>query len=169
MKTIYKTDRLVLRKLKPADVRFIFELVNTPGWIKFIGDRNIKTLKDAGKYIQRILSDRHINYWVVNLPEQQIAIGIITFIKRSYLDHHDIGFAFLPEHSKLGYAFESARAVLYDLIQSGQHATVLATTVKGNGTSIQLLKKLGFIFKKELENENDQLYLFSINNDSLPV
>ncbi len=111
MKTIYKTDRLLLKKLKPGDAHFIFELVNSPGWIKFIGDRNIKTMEDAGKYIRRILSDGLIHYWVVYLQEPQMAIGLITFIKRSYLDHSDIGFAFLPAHAKQGYAFEAAYAV----------------------------------------------------------
>jgi RimJ/RimL family protein N-acetyltransferase len=144
-------------------------LVNSPGWIKFIGDRNIKTIEDAGKYIRRILSDGLIHYWVVHLQEPQMAIGLITFIKRSYLDHPDIGFAFLPAHAKLGYAFEAAHAVLLELMQSGKHPTILATTVKENDTSVRLLKKLGFSFKKAFRNEDDELYLFSINKDSLPV
>lgn len=167
LKNSYKTDRLILNKLKPSDTAFIFELVNSPGWLTFIGDRAIKTQSDAGNYIKRILNGKEIFYWVVTLQSQQTAIGVITFIKRPYLDHHDIGFAFLPVYTKLGYAFEAARAVLVDLMQSGEHPTILATTKKDNKASIQLLKKLGFCFTDEITFEKDQLWMFSVDKESL--
>jgi RimJ/RimL family protein N-acetyltransferase len=159
----YKTQRLLLRELMPDDTDFIFELLNTPGWIKFIGDRNIKTSDDAGNYIQRIINNPAISYRVVTLLHSETAIGIVTFIKRGYLHHHDIGFAFLPAHNKLGYAFEATKEILDDLLNSGEHATILATTIPDNSSSIQLLKKLGFSFSKEIKHENLVLDLYTIN------
>jgi len=47
MKGNYSTSRLKLNQLSQADREFIIKLLNTPGWIKFIGDRNIKTHEDA--------------------------------------------------------------------------------------------------------------------------
>jgi RimJ/RimL family protein N-acetyltransferase len=165
MQPTYKTERLVLRKLNMADDVFILELVNTSGWIKFIGDRNVHTNEDAERYIQKILNNADVCYWVVTLQDAQIAIGIVTLIKRNYLDHHDIGFAFLPNYAKQGYALEAAAAVLAHLLKSNQHETILATTLKENVSSIQLLQKLGFGFSKEITNENDTLQLFSINKN----
>ena len=55
MKQQYKTKRLTLKRLTPEDADFIFELVNTPAWIKYIGDRNIKSKENAANYIERIL------------------------------------------------------------------------------------------------------------------
>lgn len=165
MQTNYKTERLLLRALTLADAPFIFELVNTTGWIKFIGDRNVHTNEDAERYIQKILSNPDVSYQVVTLHEEQTAVGIVTLIKRNYLEYHDIGFAFLPAYAGQGYAFEASSAVLADLFKSNQHHTILATTLKENFSSIQLLHKLGFSFSKEITNENDTLQLYSINKN----
>ena len=162
MQDNYKTNRLLLRKLTPGDTAFIFELVNTPGWIKFIGDRNIKTSEDADKYIQKIITNPAINYRVVTLPENNTPIGLVTFIKRNYLDDADIGFAFLPAYNKQGYAFEATKEVLSDLLNQHEHSTILATTIPENSSSIQLLKKLGFSFNKEITHESELLQVFSI-------
>lgn len=165
MQTNYKTERLFLRTLSAADARFIFELLNTEGWIKFIGDRNIKNLEDAGQYIQKIISNPDVEYRVAVLVDEQTAIGVISFIKRTYLDHHDIGFAFLPAYAGKGYAFEAASAVLADMLQLEEHHTILATTLADNHSSIQLLKKLGFIFSRQIINGEDTLQLYMIRSD----
>ena len=167
MQTNYKTKRLQLTNLTSNDADFIFELVNTAGWIKFIGDRNIKTNEDTAAYIQKVISNRDITYWVVKLQDQQIAVGIISFIKRDYLEDHDIGFAFLPAYAKQGYAFEATFTVLNDLLNANQHNTILATTIKENKSSIQLLKKLGFTFADEINNENEMLQVFSVTKEKL--
>ena len=167
MQPNYKTKRLQLTNLSANDADFIFELVNTSGWIKFIGDRNIRTNEDTAAYIQKIISNPDITYWVVKLQDQQIAVGIISFIKRDYLEQHDIGFAFLPAYAKQGYAFEATLTVLNDLFNDNRHKTILATTIPENDTSIQLLKKLGFTFSKELINGNDVLQLFTVTKEKL--
>ncbi len=167
MQTNYKTERLFLRTLTADDSGFIFELVNTAGWIKFIGDRNVKNNEDADKYIQKIITNTAINYRVVTLLNNQTAVGVVTLIKRDYLDHPDIGFAFLPAYSKNGYAFEATTAVLDGLLNSGEHATILATTIPENNSSIQLLRKLGFSFSKEIINEGELLQVFAKNKNEI--
>ena len=166
MQPDYKTARLLLRVIKTDDAAFIFELLNTAGWIKFIGDRNIKTSEDADNYIQKIISNPNISYRVVTLLDNQTAIGIVTFIKRDYLNHPDIGFAFLPSYNKQGYAFEATKEVLNDLLNQPEHSTILATTIPENSSSIQLLKKLGFGFSKEITHEGELLQVFSINKST---
>lgn len=86
-------------------------------------------------------------------------------MKRHYLDHFDIGFAFLPEFEGKGYAFEAADVVLAKVMQSNTDRTVVATSIPGNTKSIRLLKKLGFEFVKEIRKEGDDLLLFAIKND----
>ena len=166
MQTNYKTARLLLHVMKTDDAAFIFELLNTAGWIKFIGDRNIKTSEDADNYIQKIISNPNISYRVVTLLDNQTAIGLVTFIKRDYLNHPDIGFAFLPSYNKQGYAFEATKEVLNDLLNQPEHSTILATTIPENSSSIQLLKKLGFSFSKQITHEGELLQVFSINKST---
>ncbi|HQW93551.1 MAG: GNAT family N-acetyltransferase [Chitinophagaceae bacterium] len=169
MKQQYKTKRLTLKRLTPEDADFIFELVNTPAWIKYIGDRNIKSKEDAANYIEKILNNPDIIYWVVQLTGGQIAVGIITFIKRDYLAHHDIGFAFLPVYTQKGLAFEAAFTVLNELLKMPAHRHILATTIKENNASVQLLKKMGFAWQQEINSGNDILDVYGITKDKLII
>lgn len=112
------TERLIVENIKLSDNKFIFELVNSIGWLKFIGNRNVSSPIEATAYIQKIIDTSNLYYWVVKLKESNIAIGIITFIKREYLEYHDIGFAFLPSFFNKGYAYEATSAVLNSVIQT---------------------------------------------------
>lgn len=163
MKLNYQTERLWLRTLTDADAGFIFELLNTAGWIQFIGDRNIRNNDDAVNYIHKILGNPTVSYRVVTLQPTATPVGLVTFIKRDYLDHPDIGFAFLPAFSKQGLALEATKEVLNDLLHSGDHPTILATTIPDNHASINLLHKIGFHFSKDFTHEALPLKLFSIS------
>lgn len=167
MQDNYRTQRLLLTELTVHEAEFISELANTPEWIKYIGNRNINSKEEAIAYVQKIIDNPAVKYWVVKTRGQQIPVGVITFIKRDYLDHHDIGFAFLAEHTKQGYAFEATVAVLSDVIKDPEHLQILATTLKENTSSIRLLKKLGFAFNKEIINDNELLHVYSITKDKL--
>lgn len=169
MQNNYYTQRLVLDEINKNDTEFILELVNTPEWIKFIGNRNIISSLEASEYINKIISNPDVNFWVVRTKDQQLAIGIITFIKKDYLDYYDIGFAFLTRYTQRGYAYEASSVVLNDALKNFNHKKILATTVKDNINSIQLLEKLGLKFHKEIENENEQLMVYAITNDKLII
>jgi ribosomal-protein-alanine N-acetyltransferase len=167
MKQQYTTKRLTLNRLTLQDADFIFELVNTPGWIKYIGDRNIHSREAAVTYTEKILNNPGITYWVVQLTAEQTPVGIITVIKRDYLEHHDIGFAFLPCHTKKGLAFEAAFTVLNDLFSMAAGTTMLATTIKENNDSVLLLIKLGFTYLQEINDGNDLLDVYEVTKSKL--
>lgn len=156
----FTTERLLINPLSENDAIFILELVNTEGWIKFIGNRNINSENDAIAYIRRINENRNLTYWTVRLIETDIAVGIITLIKRDYLEHNDIGFAFLPNFSKKGFAFEATHKVYEELIQTNEYAKLLATTMPENINSIKLLEKIGFYFDRIIENDKVVLLLY---------
>lgn len=167
MKKNYITERLLLNELTINDTAFIIELVNTEGWLKFIGNRNIKTKEDAVKYIQMLLDDPGIVYWVVRSKDQNIPVGVVTFISRKHLPHPDLGFAFLPQHSGKGYANEAASVVLNDIIK--EHPTMLASTLDGNTSSMKLLEKLGFMPLKEEMKEDVKVFYYSVTLDKLSI
>ena len=158
------TNRLELSPLELSDNAFIFDLLNTENWIRFIGNRNINSDEDAINYIQKIRDNPEADYKIVRLKDELTPIGVITFIKRHYLDHWDIGFAFLPEYAKKGYAFEATKAVLNDIKQDKTHKFILATTLKDNINSINLLNKLGLKYTKDILIGDDNLMLFSTLN-----
>ena len=159
----FTTQRLSLSPLTLNENHFIKELVNSEGWIKFIGNRNVHSVEDANSYIQRILANPKVKYWVVKLNDSNTSIGVITFIKRDYLDAPDIGFAFLPQYNNSGYAYEAAHEVLTQLKQlNTNYAYIMATTIPSNESSIRLLTKLGLEFNKEIEVEKEKLRVYAV-------
>jgi ribosomal-protein-alanine N-acetyltransferase len=153
-------DRLVLEALSEQDNHFIFELVNTQGWLEFIGNRNVNSSEEAIGYIQKIRENPNVTYWVAKLKAEREPIGVITLIKRDYLEHHDIGFAFLPRYMNQGYAYEAANAVIAHSTQAGNHAHIQAIVLPANTVSIKLLEKLGFRLERKIEPNNEPLHVY---------
>jgi RimJ/RimL family protein N-acetyltransferase len=161
------TERLFITSLNATHSEFIIELLNSAGWLKFIGERNIKTSADAENYINKINNAENLTYWVAKLKETNTPIGIVTLIKRDYLDHHDIGFAFLPQYAKQGLALEATKAVLADVMQKQPFEKILATTIPENVSSINLLQKLGLQFQEEIVPDGTKLQVFAAQRDKL--
>lgn len=161
MQNNISTNRLHLNILAKEDFEFIIQLVNTKGWIEFIGDRNIHSKEESVAYINKILDAKNICYWVVRIKNGNIPIGIISFLKRDYLEDFDIGFAFLPEFTGHGYAYEAAKEILSMVSTYPEYNRVLATTIPNNISSIKLLVKLGLHFEKELEVGDQKLHIYS--------
>ncbi|WP_313806025.1 GNAT family N-acetyltransferase [Flavobacterium sp.] len=154
------TERVFSKPLNFADASFIYELLNTEGWKRFIGDRKIDSLEDAELYIEKILDSKTVTYFVIIEKVSNAKIGLFTIIQRDFLKHPDIGFAFLPEFNGKGFAYETAYAFMQILSKKYNHLS--AITDLDNTNSIKLLEKLGLKFK-EVINENDQkLNLFEI-------
>ena len=150
-----KTDRLLLTSLELDDRSFILELVNSEGWLTFIGDRNVRSLEDASAYIEKIQNEPTVTYWVVKL-QNETQIGVVTLIQREYLPLPDIGFAFLPDYQGKGYAFEACEVVLNDLRKHTDFPSILAITNPENAGSIRLIERLGFSFdKREVQDGKD--------------
>ncbi len=172
-KIILKTKRLILREAEPSDSQFFFDLLNSPKWIKYIGDRGIKTLKNAEDYIiNKLINSYKTNgygLYVYELKKSHIPVGICGFIKRDYLDSVDIGFALLPEYERKGYTYEISVAVLENGKKQSGINKVYAITSNDNVASQELLKKLGFIFKSMINepdsNEEITLYIKESENN----
>jgi [ribosomal protein S5]-alanine N-acetyltransferase len=169
MDKVLETDRLILRRLTVEDDAFILELVNDPLWLRFIGDRGVRTLEDARHYILKgpVAMYERVGFglYLVERKSDGSSLGICGLIKRDALDDVDLGFAFLPEFRAQGYAYESAAAVLaYG--QSVFHLKrIVAITSPDNDRSIQLLEKLGFTFEKmiQLPNDSEEVKLFAVD------
>lgn len=144
---IASTARTEIDRIRRDDAAFFVELLNSPGWLRFIGDRDVHTAADAVAWLEGgflACYDKHgWGYWIVRLKDGT-PIGICGFLKKAYLENEDFGFAFLPEYCGQGYGHEAAAAVLeYGLREYG-FEVLDAVTVASNAASIALLGKLGF-------------------------
>jgi RimJ/RimL family protein N-acetyltransferase len=63
-----ETERLILRKFTSEDSAFLLELMNSPTWLQFIGQRNITTTDDARNYIlEKFIKSYQTNGFGLNL------------------------------------------------------------------------------------------------------
>ncbi|MCC7309132.1 MAG: GNAT family N-acetyltransferase [Acidobacteria bacterium] len=162
---ILSTERLHLREVTPADAEFILELLNTPKFKAFIGDRGVRTIEDAAKYIEGRFTKSYIEngfgLWLMERAADAEAVGICGFVSRSELPDPDIGFALLPQCERQGYAFEAAEAVMRYGRETLKHSRVLAITTLDNESSARLLTKIGFVFEREIAMGGETLKLFA--------
>ena len=157
--TVLETDRLVLRHLTPDDAAFVLELLNDPDWIRFIGDRGVRTLDAARDYILKgpmPMYERHgFGLYAVVPKGGPAPAGMCGLIKRDSLEDVDLGFAFLPAHRGKGYAREAAEAVMgYGRSALGL-GRIVAITSLDNDSSIRLLETIGFAFERVLRLPGD--------------
>ena len=142
-----RTERLIIKELNLSDRDFIFQLLNSPGWLAYIGDRGIHSLEDAENYLSKgplkSYEDHGFGLCLVQLREDGIPIGIAGLLKRDYLDCPDLGFAFLPEYEGKGYAFESANSIVKQSKNYLGLEMIQAIVLPENQRSIRLLEKLG--------------------------
>ena len=154
-RTILETERLTLKELSISDAEFILKLLNTPTWLKFIGDKNVHNIQDAEDYLTNgpiaSYKENGFGLWLVSLKESGEPIGMCGLIKRDYLYYVDIGFALMPEYEGLGYGFEMARATMSYSRKILRIDKVVAITDENNEASIKLLNKIGLKFEKTVE------------------
>jgi RimJ/RimL family protein N-acetyltransferase len=154
------TPRLHLRPLTEDDDAFIMDLLNDPAFLRFIGDRGVRTREDARAYIRKgpIASYERFGFGLllVTSRESGAALGICGLLKRDTLEDVDVGFAFLPEHCRQGYGFEAAAAVLDDGRVSFGLERIVAITDPENLASIRLLEKLGLPFERVIHVPGDE-------------
>jgi RimJ/RimL family protein N-acetyltransferase len=156
-----ETERLLIRPIKITDTSFILDLLNSEGWLQFIGDRKVKTVADAEQYIQNILNNEKFFYSVFEIKETQQPVGIITFLYRDNQQFPDIGFAMLPEFDKKGYAFEASKKYLEEIVTEKKVNKVIAITLPDNSKSIRLIERLGLRYEDEIQDNSKVLYLYS--------
>jgi [ribosomal protein S5]-alanine N-acetyltransferase len=163
---ILQTDRLTLRRLTEEDAPFILRLVNEPAWLRFIGDKGVRNLEDARRYLREGPLDMYARYgfglYLVMDATDATPIGMCGLIKRDALPDVDIGFAYVPESWGKGYAVEAADAVLAHGRAAFGLKRIVAITSLDNAASIRVLEKIGMSFERVIEiRPRDPVRLFA--------
>lgn len=168
----FETSRLILKPTTIDDATFIFELLNSPKWLKYIGDCDIKSLSDAVGYIEERIRPQQIefgysNYTVIRKSDG-VKIGSCGLYKREELENIDIGFAFLPEYEKQGYGFESAKRMRDAAFKTFHLNKLCAITNRDNLASRRLLEKIGLKYMRDvvLSHKAQKLMYYEKDNKS---
>ena len=154
------TARLTLTPMSVDDAPFMLALLNEPSWLRFIGDRGIRTLDQARTYIEngsvQSFARHGFGSFLVRLTATGTPIGTCGLYQRDTLPATDIGFAFLSQFTGRGYAFEAATAIMAHGRTDLGLKRILAITSPDNTASIKLLTKLGLRFDQMISLAADR-------------
>jgi RimJ/RimL family protein N-acetyltransferase len=162
--TLLATERLELREFTADDAAFVLRLVNEPAFLRYIGDRGVRTLDDARKYIAEgpVAGYARYGHGLMRVVRKSdgAEVGMCGVLRRDTLPDPDIGFSFLPEFWSQGYALEAARAVMAHARETLGLGRILAITTRDNEPSMRLLARLGFRFDRLIAMGDEELRLF---------
>jgi len=148
---VLDTERLRLQPLAESDADFICALLHDPGFLRWIGDRGVRTTADVPAYLRNgpwAMYEQHgFGLLRVALRESGEPIGMCGLLQRDWLDVPDIGFSFFQQHCNRGYGREAAAAVLQEGERRLGLREVGAIVDPGNAASIGLLTRLGFAYR----------------------
>lgn len=149
---ILETERLRVRELSLADAAFILELLNEPAFIRYIGDKGVRDLAGAEKYLREgplaSYAKHGFGLWRVALKNGDTPVGICGLLQRDTLEHPDLGYAILARFAGRGYAFEATSAVLAHGRNVLKLGAIVAITAPETPFSIKLLGKLRYRFDR---------------------
>lgn len=165
---VVETGRLRLRHMGEDDGAFMLALLNSPGFLRYIGDRGVRTVADAQRYVREgpvaAYAQHGYGMYLVERRDDGEPVGVCGLVRRPGLDDVDIGFAFLPEHCAHGYGRESARAVLDHARDALALGRVVAIVLPENTASIRLLQALGLQHERDVQlpGATELLHLYAI-------
>ena len=147
-----ETRRLALRRLVPGDAAFYLALVSDPAWVRFIGDKKLKSLEEARKSLEEgpIAAYARTGFGLLRVDRRSDGqpLGICGLIKRETLDDVDLGFAFLPAYRGQGFALEAAEAAVAHARDELRLRRLVAIASPENTDSLKLLARLGMKHEK---------------------
>lgn len=140
------TERLTLREMTEADAAFMVTLLNDADFLRYIGDRGVRTEAEARAYLRdgpiRSYREHGFGMYLAERRADGVAIGVCGLVSRPGLDAPDLGFALLPAFRRAGLAAEGARAVLEFACGELGLERILAIATPDNAASITLLTGL---------------------------
>jgi RimJ/RimL family protein N-acetyltransferase len=155
-----KTERLDMRWLKPGDAAFMLRIWNDPAFVRYVGDRGLRTEDDARDALEngalRMYGDHGLGPYLLTLRGEAAPIGICGLFHRDGLPDIDIGFALLPDYGGQGLAREAAEAVLAEARGRVGLCRLTAIVAPQNAASVALIRKLGFAYEKMMRVPGDE-------------
>lgn len=162
-----ESERLVIRDAKVEDAPFYFEMFNDPDWIKYINDKELRSIAATEVYLEDILKKNEklngLGFFTVIVKETQESIGISSALQRESMEYIDVGYGLLPKGRGKGYAKEATKLIMEYIRNTFKQEKVCAFTLPKNKNSRKLLERLGFEYvgiKEVFKGEEDCVYEF---------
>jgi RimJ/RimL family protein N-acetyltransferase len=151
---------LLLRRVALDDAAFMLSIWNDPAFIRNVGDRGIRTVKEAQAALEEgafvLYEEFGYGPYCMELKEDGALAGICGLFRRDNLPHPDIGFAVLPDFYRSGLTIEAARAVVDHARDDLGIDYLTAIVSPDNAASIGLIEKLGLTFDRGITMPDEE-------------
>ncbi len=166
---ILTTERLTLRPLSIDDQQDIFALRSDAEINKYLGRAPSQTIEDAINFINKINDNIQKNnsiYWVITLTKTKIFVGTICLFDFSAEKNScEIGYELMTKFQNQGIMKEAVAEVITYTFETLQFQKIVAFTHNENQHSTKLLKKFNFLQSLEIDKENPDCTIFTLEKD----
>jgi ribosomal-protein-alanine N-acetyltransferase len=158
-----------MRRITSHDAELMLAVWNDPAFVRFVGDRGVRTPEQAATAIEegamRLFAKYGFGPFRVALKTDDTAVGVCGIFAREGMDEPDIGFSVLPEFCKRGFAYESAVAVIRHARVDLKLSRLTAIVSPENAASVGLIEKLGLQYEKmiRLPGEDSDISLYAVS------
>jgi ribosomal-protein-alanine N-acetyltransferase len=165
-KVITTTARLIIREFGLADIQAVYDFNSIEEVNLYTGDTCCQSLQDAQDIIRHVWLPEYERFgyarWAVALKETGEVIGFCGFKNDSRIQLTDIGYRFSPQHWGKGYATESMQGCMAYAKAHMSLSYIVAEAIHTNQASVNVMKKLGFEFNKQYQDEGYTLVRYDI-------
>jgi RimJ/RimL family protein N-acetyltransferase len=168
------TARLRLRPFTLDDAPFIVALLNSEDWLRFIGDRSVRTIDDARAYLRAgpmaMQAQHGFSLCLVERGSDGAPLGMCGLIRREALPDVDIGYALMPEFHGQGYAREAAAATLAHGFGAIDLKRIVAIMDPANRASARVCEAIGMRFEglRRVPGWNEDSAVYAITRRPAP-
>jgi ribosomal-protein-alanine N-acetyltransferase len=155
---VLETERLILRRVLPSDVKEMFELRSNPETMKYIPRPLVTNYEETLAHIKmmddKIESNEGIN-WAITLKGNDTMLGVIGHY-RIKPEHYraEVGYMILPEYNGKGITTEAVLCVVDYGFNTMKLHSIEGVIDPRNGASEKILQKCGFVKEAHFkENE----------------
>jgi len=164
-----KTERLLLRRLLPADAEEIFILRSHEEVLRFLGKEPMTSISEAQAFIEKINKAADENesiLWGICMSNNTGSV-IGTICLWNFINEHyraETGYVLHPAFWRQGIMKEAILCVIdYGFMQLGLHS-IEALLSAGNAASAAVLESCGFVKEGHLK---ENFYFRGVFSDTL--
>ncbi len=164
------TKNLFLKKPTMDDLDELFRLTSKPGVNTFNPDGADTDINETKEVLTSWMDDwnkNNIGYHIARTHNGEF-IGYMGVTLRNFSNQKMLNLAYRiePAFHRKGYVFEACSHIINELPDDYKNFPIRVLTKKENIPSINLAKKLGFIYNEKLDNypDNGDVNLFNVPN-----
>jgi RimJ/RimL family protein N-acetyltransferase len=164
-----ETERLSLRPFREADVTALFELLQDPDVIRFVGDRRVPTLQETWRAVAGWLGHwamRGYGQWAIEERSSGHMIGRAGIINAAEWPGPEVGYLLGRAWWGHGYATEAARAAMDWGFREIGFGELISLIDPANTASIAVATRLGETLRDEIDLWGHPVWRYAITRQA---